>query len=350
MIKISVIIPVYNSQDYLKRCMSGILNQTLADIEIICVNDGSTDNSLKILNDYSQSDKRIKIINLEKNFGAGEAKNAGLKVATGCYLAFLDPDDTIDLNYYEELYKKANQTQADIVKAHLITIETDGSRKVSNINNLIKTRSKFYFSYEYTSAIYKKSLVFDNNIKFPTDLIIGEDVVFLHRLIIKAKTISLINNTNYYYIKRENSLNTKIYDEKRIDSSFKTLEYMLKNYDASIDIDLSQKTYLEQYYANICSLLEITMEKTNEIELKKRCVKKFIEFYNNCKLQSEFNNFFLKNYPEMFDFIKNNDEEKILEICLKYKRFQNYCMLKQLRNSVNKDLKYGKRVGNNSCI
>ena len=114
--KISVIVAVYNVGPYLKCGMDCLLNQTLKDMEFICIDDCSTDNSLEILREYAQKDSRFKIIESEKNGGAAIARNKGLDVATGEYLGFMDPDDTIDLNYYEELYKKAKEGNFDIVK------------------------------------------------------------------------------------------------------------------------------------------------------------------------------------------------------------------------------------------
>ena len=104
-VKVSVILPVYNASDYLHQCMDSIVGQTLKDIEIICVDDGSTDNSLDILKEYEQKDKRVKVIQ-QKNAGAGAARNNGLSIATGEYLSFLDSDDFFELICWKRLMKK----------------------------------------------------------------------------------------------------------------------------------------------------------------------------------------------------------------------------------------------------
>lgn len=113
MTKISVIIPVYNVEKYLRQCLDSVINQTLREIEIICVDDGSSDGSLQILNEYAKQDKRIKILQ-QKNEGAGAARNAGLKVAQGKYLSFLDSDDFFEPNMLKEMYTKAERDGADI--------------------------------------------------------------------------------------------------------------------------------------------------------------------------------------------------------------------------------------------
>ena len=113
--KVSVIIPVYNTERYLHECLDSVINQTMKEIEIICINDGSTDNSLKILKEYALQDKRIHVINRKTNCGApGLIKNIGIEHATGEYIGFLDSDDWIDNNYFKELYNIATYNAADI--------------------------------------------------------------------------------------------------------------------------------------------------------------------------------------------------------------------------------------------
>ena len=111
---ISVIIPVYNVENYLRQCLDSIINQTLKDIEIICVDDGSTDKSLDILKEYKQKDNRITILT-QQNLHAGVARNTGYKAATGKYLSFLDSDDFFDLNMLEDMYNKAEEDGSDVV-------------------------------------------------------------------------------------------------------------------------------------------------------------------------------------------------------------------------------------------
>ena len=112
--QISVIVPIYNVEKYLAKCIDSIINQTLTNIEIILVNDGSTDNSRKIIDKYDKKDSRIKVIH-KKNGGQGSARNAGLDIAKGEYIGFVDSDDWIDSNMYENLYNAAISNNADIV-------------------------------------------------------------------------------------------------------------------------------------------------------------------------------------------------------------------------------------------
>ena len=114
MIKVSVIIPVYNVQAYLRQCMDSVTGQTLRDIEIICVNDESTDDSLQILEEYVAKDKRVQIIT-QKNAGAGAARNNGMRHAKGKYLSFLDADDFFEPDMLEKAYEQAEKDQSDFV-------------------------------------------------------------------------------------------------------------------------------------------------------------------------------------------------------------------------------------------
>ena len=122
---ISVIIPVFNTEKYLKECLNSLINQTLINIEIICINDASTDNSLNILCEYAEKDKRIKVIDLKINKRQGGARNEGLKVAGGEYIGFVDSDDWIDIKMYQRLYKKIIEEKADICSCDYYEINSE---------------------------------------------------------------------------------------------------------------------------------------------------------------------------------------------------------------------------------
>ena len=116
MIKVSVIVPVYNTEEYLEKCLNSLINQTLKEIEIICVNDGSTDNSGKILKQYAKRYPQVKVIE-QQNLKQGAARNNGVKTATGEYIGYVDSDDWVDLDYFEKLYNTAKKYDSDIALA-----------------------------------------------------------------------------------------------------------------------------------------------------------------------------------------------------------------------------------------
>ena len=201
--KVSIIVPVYNVEKYLSRCLDSIVNQTLQDIEIICVNDGSTDGSLEILKEYASKDKRIKIINQE-NQGLGAARNSGIKVARGAYIGFVDSDDWIDKNYYESLFKKANFLNADIARCGYIEC-VDEQCTDSHFNNVIhnacaKNRNLGINEHSVVvwNAIYRKNFLETNKILFE-NINCAEDIPFTCKTTFLANKIVPVEGSYYYY-------------------------------------------------------------------------------------------------------------------------------------------------------
>ena len=130
--KVSIIIPVYNTEIYLEKCLESIIRQSLKEIEIIITNDGSSDNSLQIIRAFEEFDKRIKVINQEKQ-GQAAARNRGIEIAKGEYIGFVDSDDWIDFDYYEKLYLTAKKYNSDVALADYIRIGNGITKKRLNI-------------------------------------------------------------------------------------------------------------------------------------------------------------------------------------------------------------------------
>ena len=212
MTKVSVIIPVYNVEKYLRECLDSVINQTLSDIEIICVNDGSTDNSLAILEEYAQKDTRIKIIS-KRNEGAGKARQAAIKKASGEYLAFLDGDDYYKSDFVEKMYASAKKNNSDITICNIskynikTNVYTDISKSVSMQN--IPTFEPFCAGdmpdYIFTSfqnwnwnKIYKRSFIEAENIHFQA-LHRTNDLYFTCCALVMAKRISTVKEPLVVY-------------------------------------------------------------------------------------------------------------------------------------------------------
>ena len=209
---ISVIVPVYNSEKYLSKTLDCIVAQTLKNIEIICVNDGSTDSSLEILQRYSEQDKRIKIINKE-NGGLSSARNKGIDTAVGQYIGFVDSDDIIPENYYQQLYENAINCNADIVQGRILMLYQENGKiekwtlnndilqfdsRNSNLNKLLLTYASGCWN-----KIYRKNLF--ENIRFING-IYWEDNPFNLEISLKANKIISIPDTYYYYVQRDGSI------------------------------------------------------------------------------------------------------------------------------------------------
>ncbi len=216
---VSIIIPVYNVEKYLKQCLDSAINQTLKDIEIICINDGSTDNSLKILNEYAQKDNRIKIINLKKNVGLGKARNIAFEYVTSPYVMYLDSDDWYELNACESAYNQISKNNNDMVLFRAYTYMDDTKTKEKR-NEKFQVITKYenqshikYLDlkplYLYSIApwfkIYKTSFIKDNNLIFEEG-IYYEDQPFWYKLILCNPDFSILNKHLIYYRQRANSI------------------------------------------------------------------------------------------------------------------------------------------------
>ncbi len=172
--KVSVIIPVYNVEDYLRECLDSVVNQTLKEIEIICVDDGSTDNSLEILKEYAAKDSRITIVSRE-NKGVGYSRNEGIRIARGEFVAFMDPDDYYpDLSVLEMMYKEAVSHQVKICGGSLIVYDEhrkiEIKKKEKNeafTENSMRLYQDFQYDYGFQRYIYKRDFIQKNNIYFP---------------------------------------------------------------------------------------------------------------------------------------------------------------------------------------
>lgn len=213
-IKLSIIVPVYNIIQYLPKCLDSILSQTLRDIEIICVDDCSTDNSLNILEEYSLKDNRIKLLKLDKNYGQGYARNRGIEIAQGEYIGFVDGDDYIDAKYFEALYNSAVKQDADISVASILKHKKNYKKYnviykkegiAENIQDKIKLcgdKKKFFF-YAW-NKIYKTDLIKNNGIEFAQGQIY-EDVIFAIEALYYSNRVVSVPNIKYHYIERKNS-------------------------------------------------------------------------------------------------------------------------------------------------
>ena len=222
--KVSVIIPVFNTEKYLRKCLDSVCIQTLSDIEIICVDDCSTDNSLNILKEYASKDNRIKLIEFKENKGAAVARNTGIIEAKGEYIGFIDSDDYIDQNFYENLYKKVEIRHSDIVKGSDMKLVFEDGRIETDEQNFKIKKNKINFWCQYTTAIYKRDFILKNEIDFPVGLLVGEDPVFTIKAAILADNVEVINNAQYYYVRHEGSLNSDIWDVEKIESYCKYIE------------------------------------------------------------------------------------------------------------------------------
>lgn len=215
---ISIIIPIYNAENYLRKCFNSLINQTYSQIEVIMINDGSTDESLKICEEYVAKDKRFKLINI-KNHGQGYARNIGITNAKGEYIGFIDADDFVELDMYEILYKIAKKNNADFVGCdhsnysngkieYKRAFEKKGVLTHFNRDEAIEDFAKGKgIAWGVWDKIFKKSSI--QNIRFPNKKIHAEDTIFILDF--------LKVNTNFYNIK----LGKYIHNDDNVNSTTK---------------------------------------------------------------------------------------------------------------------------------
>lgn len=227
MLDVSIIIPIFNIAPFLERCLESCINQTFKNIEIICVNDGSTDDSLSIIKIYAQKDDRIIIVD-KPNEGLVSARKAGVAVAQGKYLFHLDGDDYIPLNSISILYDVATKNNAAIVRGNCCIISEQTGEILGRINNITADRKEIEL---IMSDVYiRKMLTTDirwnlwgnlirrdcyvSNVFVPKEISVGEDLLAMLQLLISVNVVYIVNDIVYCYLQRStsimNSLNTEV--------------------------------------------------------------------------------------------------------------------------------------------
>lgn len=300
--KVSIIVPVYNVEKYLDKCLNSLINQTLKDIEIIIVNDGSPDNSQAIIDKYKNKYSNIKAYT-KKNEGLSSARNYGMKYAKGEYISFIDSDDYIEYNMYEKMYKKAKEHDFDIVTCDLTYIYED--KKVycsSNIKKDLfnKKEIKKIMTNIYPAAwnkIYKRKLLQNTKINFKIGVWF-EDVEFLYRLLPHINTIGTINESFVNYVQRKGNI-TSTFDKR--------LYHCIDNWNGIIDYYKESKLYNEYYkeleynyvrylYATFIKRAINYKDKTKYLsavkEAKKNVKEHFPKYY--------FNTYFYKSFKGLY--------------------------------------------------
>lgn len=239
--KVSIIVPVYNGDKYLSRCLESLVNQTYSTIEIICINDGSTDNSLSVLQKYEDLDKRVILIN-KKNEGVSKARNDGIRKASGKYVCFCDCDDFYELNYVEIMYNTIKEQGVAVVKCNYRVVSKDN--KFISSGDVFDFSSKLIKREEIESSIIPRCLngsipcfsyliMIDKSklkVKFPTDIAMMEDVVFYIRLLLSIPSLYIINNSLYTIMYNDEGATNNVDNYKRnILNIFEVNEYIKKD-------------------------------------------------------------------------------------------------------------------------
>lgn len=281
--EISVIVPIYNSEKYLKKCLDCLINQTLKNIEIILVDDGSPDNSFEIYEEYAKKDNRIIVIK-QSNQKQGAARNRGVEIANGEYIGFVDCDDFVDLNFFEIMLKTAKKHSADMAMASVIKV----SREKTKYKWKIKQEEVFHCDYDkFVKAhqnknaapynkIYKKSFIEKYHIKFPEG-VFYEDGPFSVKAVHYANKFVTTPFVNYYYLKNPTSTVNSKQTEKHLADALNAKNEIL-NFVKNNNISVPPNTF--HYTKKIFKIFGIPILSIKE-NLKKEtfCLFKIIPLF-----------------------------------------------------------------------
>jgi glycosyltransferase involved in cell wall biosynthesis len=328
--KISVIIPVYNVENYLHRCVDSILNQTFQDFEIILINDGSKDNSGQICDDYAQKDRRIKVIH-KKNARVSAARNDGIKMANGKYVSFIDSDDWIEPEMYQEMVNKAEEINLDFIMC-------DYTKKSNNYENkrTQPIREGYYSKDDIKNELFQCLIMFENieypptisncvclinlkflcknNIYYEEDIYYDEDLIFGAKIMFHATNFYYLKNHHYYnYFYNPNST-TNTYSEKRWNSFLKINERIKIYFRNTSEYDFSRQIKINMLYLTLSALGQLKYSE-NEGKDRKEMIKKIM---NHPKVKGIFKDFKLPNVPWRM---------KVIILLIKFKMASLYSLL-----------------------
>lgn len=299
---LSVIVPIYNVEKFLKKCLDSIINQTYKNLEIILVEDGSPDNCGKICDAYAKKDNRIKVIHKE-NGGLVSARNAGLEVASGDYVSFIDPDDWIEKEMYAEMLRIADEKDVDAVRCGYYkdddntSVEKDFLFKEDRIVDLMQDRNFILNSFmngklapALWSMLIKKEFYdkFKNN---HLEHFVGEDYIFVTELLCLMNSIYFLNKSYYHYYKNTSSFSFAL------ERAEKNLNELIKLYDIVIKI-LMKYHYLTAEIVSKWKILsfETIYARCNEFVYRLKKIDILIS---------------IMNHPILFELIKDIDKRKL---------------------------------------
>ncbi|ADG70800.1 glycosyltransferase family 2 protein [Brachyspira murdochii] len=350
MIKVSIIILVYNTKQYLEKCLNSVINQTLKEIEIICIDDKSTDNSIDIIKNFQKIDNRIILIENKKNMGMGYNRDVGIKIAKGEYIGFVDSDDYIDENYFYELYNTSKKYDADLTKTENIEIYNKNYERKSNlkhkneiieeglykssINNFIISLNN-YKNRNITvvttvwSKLFKREFILKNNIMF-NSIRNGEDLCFVLTVLAFNPTIAINNRAMYHCVQR-NEAGVNVVNKDYIGNIVEISHESLKAYYNN------NRQYIGYVFDIIMYMLFNTINELYSKERIKKEYERIYELFKNINLNKndlKVSNVYLKNaYFKTLE--KNNYEAFYYYFVTLYKQLRKsmpHFILKILRN------------------
>ena len=327
--KISVVIPVYKVEKYLKKCVDSVRNQTYENLEIILVDDGSPDNCGKMCDELAQSDERIKVVHKE-NAGLSAARNTGIENATGRYICFIDSDDFLSEDFCEVLYDAVQESGSDVASVALSMVREDGYKinTSDDLKEVIKDNNMYTYVgneilkqilYRKTfknyvcTKLYKKEILESCKFKEGVNY---EDVLFMYEISKKINKITFVNKECYFYLKRYDSI-TATCSEKNLNDFLDVVTYRYEEIDSKGNLDKYNM------YALLESIISISIKYIISKQTYETVDKKSEYIFEKLKQ-------YLNNYENEIELLKLlNSSEKACLYLLKYNTELFYSFLKE---------------------
>lgn len=303
--KLSVIVPVYNSEKYIERCLNSIINQSYKNIEIIVVDDCSTDKTSSIIQNLFIYDNRLVYIKLEKNVGVGNARNIGVENATGKYIGFVDSDDWVDSNMYYYLINACESNNTQIAMCGILDEYDNNISSVFRykypIENIINNdfalnilsrceSQDIFITPIVNNKIYSLKFLKENNIFFPVGMQF-EDNVFTFLLFTRKCNLSIVKNTVYHYYQRQDSLFHSL-SKTFIDDFFASFGYLKNELNSQKTYILFQDKYMSFFDRTLSVIINMVFSVENNMEIQKRYFAYINEkLFNNKELFKEYINY-----------------------------------------------------------
>lgn len=281
---ISVVIPAYNAGKYIEKCIQSIISQDFKDMEIIIINDGSTDNTKEICEKYVKMDSRIKLTTTE-NRGAGSARNTGISKAQGTFIALIDADDYICERYFSRLYKMITETNADIAEGHYkrvrsydeeVFTNTGEQKELTNMEKLLvlygEDEGEYINSVIVTNKLYRKELF--ENAKFPVNRIIDDEFI-MYKLIYNSEKVVSTSDIMYAYVQSEESIMRASFKERRVHDTLDVYDEVYDFFKDKNNDELIQKILIRYLGYGI----ELTQKTSRSKDIQDK--SKVYEFIKN---------------------------------------------------------------------
>jgi glycosyltransferase involved in cell wall biosynthesis len=295
--KISMIMPCYNAAKWLDTAMPSLCGQTLQDIEIICIDDASQDDTFKILSEWARKDPRIKVIQHAQNKGSGVSRNDGIAAACGEYIGLMDADDTIDDDFCEKLYAAAIRFNADVSVSNLNVVDVFGrkiGRRMRSMPNIMR-KPEIWFSYAYC-AIYKAAFLHRNQIAFYESSIM-DDTYFEYAVKLAPRVRWAFCPTAYYnYLHNEDSISRFYMPEKKIDVIVKVIPAIA---DMMNSAQIPEAIYIQSYLSFFRHITGSHMEKSHDHLVRRKIAKAILEIFQKFKFKEIIRRQFSLLWPEL---------------------------------------------------